>query len=287
MFTFSDIEKQYQERLANLYPAEEIKHLFLLALEKTAAISSIAYSVSKNEAVGLSISAQMMHILDKLTTSQPIQQILGEAYFYGATFEVSKDTLIPRPETEELVHLILQDHQDEDSLNIIDIGTGSGCIALSLSQKMKQSHIWAMDISKEALQIAKVNAQKLKQNIHFLLGDILEWDLIFDADRQFDIIVSNPPYITPKEKAAMHPNVLNFEPADALFVTEEAPLLFYDHIADFALAHLTPNGQLYFEINQYLGQETMDLLKKKGFHQVILYKDMAGADRMIAAKRLS
>src|SRR5690606_26783992 len=126
---------------------------------------------------------------------------------------------------------------------------------------------------------------EFQQHIHFILGDILEWDVIFDPEQRFDIIVSNPPYITPQEKPAMHSNVLDFEPAQALFVTEEAPLLFYDYIADFALAHLKPDGCLYFEINQYLGRETVELLKKKGFHQVTLFKDISGAHRMIAAKQ--
>jgi len=287
MMTFADIEKQYLKNLDNLYPIEEARTLFRIALEKVTALSFAAYSSSRNEMASPSIVTKMFDILEKLVTGQPIQQIIEEAYFYGAVFHVSRDTLIPRSETEELVHLILTDYQHVSGLDIIDIGTGTGCIALTLARKMQQARIWAMDVSHEALTIAKTNAEKQQQDVRFILGDILEWEVIFDQQQQFDIIVSNPPYITPKEKSAMHSNVLDFEPADALFVTEEAPLLFYDHIADFALVHLKANGCLYFEINQYLGQETVDLLKKKGFRQVTLYKDMSGADRMIAARRLS
>src|SRR5690606_38360911 len=287
MMTFADIEKQYLKNLDNLYPIEEARTLFSIALEKVSALSFAAHSSSRYEMASSSIVTKMFDILEKLVTGQPIQQIIEEAYFYGAVFHVSRDTLIPRSETEELVHLILTDYQHVSGLDIIDIGTGTGCIALTLARKMRQARIWAMDVSREALTIAKTNAEKQQQDVRFILRDILEWEVIFDQQQQFDIIVSNPPYITPKEKSAMHSNVLDFEPADALFVTEEAPLLFYDYIADFALVHLKANGCLYFEINQYLGQETVDLLKKKGFRQVTLHKDMSGADRMIAARRLS
>jgi len=285
MMTFADIAEHYQKRLAKLYPTEEAKALFHIALEKIAALSFMNYSLFKNEAADDAIATSMLHILERLTTGQPIQHILGEAHFYGLTFRVSEHTLIPRSETEELVHLILENHQGRSDMHVIDIGTGSGCIALTLSKKMHQAHVWAIDVSPEALAVAKINAKEFQQHIHFILGDILEWDVIFDPEQRFDIIVSNPPYITPQEKPAMHSNVLDFEPAQALFVTEEAPLLFYDYIADFALAHLKPDGCLYFEINQYLGRETVELLKKKGFHQVTLFKDISGAHRMIAAKQ--
>ena len=286
MITLSEVEQYYQSKLSTLYSQEEIKQIFLITLEKTAHIPIDQYSIKKSEAINEDIKAQMIAVADELSTGRPIQHILGEAPFYGSTFYVSADTLIPRPETEELVHLILQRQQNEQGLRIIDLGTGTGCIAITLAKKMKQPNVWAMDISDKALLIAKANAEKQQQAIHFVQGDMLAWDNIFDTEQKFDIVVSNPPYITPDEKKDMHVNVLDFEPETALFVPSEAPLLFYDHIADFALEHLAENGWLYIEINQYLSAETASLLREKGFCHIEIHKDINGVDRMISAQRI-
>ncbi|HMR19596.1 MAG TPA: peptide chain release factor N(5)-glutamine methyltransferase [Sphingobacterium sp.] len=283
--TFAVIERNYQEVLAPLYPVEEIKHLFLIALQKVSSIPASRYLIERDNPAEVDIVVAMDDILKALRLGEPIQHILGETYFYGLTFSVSKDTLIPRSETEELVHLIIQNHREEVGLAVMDIGTGSGCIAVALARNLPLSRVSAVDISSAALSVARLNADRLGQNVNFVLGDILEWDVIFSSQQYFDVIVSNPPYITPKEKMLMHRNVLQYEPHLALFVEEEAPLLFYDYIADFALSHLTMKGRLYFEINQYLGQETADLLRKKGFSEVDIIKDMQGADRIIVAKR--
>lgn len=282
--TFSDIERKYQDVLAPLYPVEEIKQVFLIALQKIGSMTSSQYLAQKNNTVGETIDAAMHEVLDRLGRGEPIQHILGEAPFYGLMYGVSKYTLIPRPETEELVHLIIQNHRAEEGIAIMDVGTGSGCIAIALAHGLPLSHVSAIDISQDALSVARANASLHRQDVDFILGDILEWDMIFPAQQYFDVIVSNPPYITPKEKKQMHRNVLHYEPDLALFVDEDVPLLFYDYIADFAQSHLTPNGTLYFEINQYLAQETQDLLRKKGFAQVDIRKDMQGADRIIVAK---
>lgn len=283
--TFSDIEKKYQDVLAQLYPLEEIKQLFLIALQKIGSISPSRYIMQKKDTAGVTIIAAMGNILDRLERGEPIQHILGEAHFYGLMFQVSKETLIPRPETEELVQLIIQNHGTEERIEMMDVGTGSGCIAIALAKNLPFSRVSAMDISPGALSVARTNAALHQQDINFILGDILEWDMIFPPQQYFDVIVSNPPYITPKEKEQMHRNVLLYEPDLALFVEEDVPLLFYDYIADFAQSHLNPNGALYFEINQYLGKETVDLLRKKGFSHVEIVKDMQGADRIIIAKR--
>ncbi len=285
MQSLSEIEQNYQQKLSVLYPREEIRQLFLIAMEKVASISISSYPMQKDKRVDDQIAGKMTDIANLLATGRPIQHILGEAPFYGMAFHVSGDTLIPRPETEELVHLILNRHREQSNLHIIDIGTGSGCIAVTLSKKMLQPTVWALDISDKALHIAKTNAEKYNQSIRFLSGDILRWGMIFDTEQQFDIIVSNPPYITLGEKTQMHKNVLDFEPDTALFVPEEAPLLFYDHIADFALAHLKKDGNLYVEINQYLSRKTASLLQKKGFHHVEILQDINGADRIISAHR--
>ena len=283
MKTLSEIEQSYQQKLSILYPSEEIRQLFLIVVEKVISTPISSYPILKDKSVEDQIAEEMLDIAGQLATGKPIQHILGEAPFYGLTFYVSEDTLIPRPETEELVHLILDRHKTQSGLRVIDIGTGSGCIAVTLSHHMQQPAVWAMDISDNALQIAKTNAERYRQPVQFLEGDILEWDVIFDKEQQFDIVVSNPPYITLGEKTHMHKNVLDFEPDTALFVPEEAPLLFYDHIADFALAHLDKNGYLYVEINQYLSQETASLLEKKGFCEVKIHPDINGVDRMISA----
>jgi len=283
--TWNTIASDFQRALSAIYPQEEIHQLFLMTFEHITHKKAIHYTLIQHELLADEQYLLVENIIKQLKQQKPIQHIFGEAHFYGEVFEVSEHTLIPRPETEELVHLIIKDHKGGNSdLRIIDIGTGTGCIPISLALNLPGNYS-AVEISTETIQVAKRNAQKLRTNIHFIQADILEWDLIFTADMQYDIIVSNPPYITQQEKSAMHANVLQYEPHLALFVEEEAPLLFYDYIADFALAHLTPNGTLYFEINQYLSQETADLLHKKGFQEVQILQDINGADRIIRAKR--
>lgn len=282
--TWKDIEQQFYTDLAAIYPKEEIKQLFLITLEKVATISANRYILVQNEHASDEQTNHLLRVLEELGQNRPLQHILGEGYFYGHIFHVNEHTLIPRPETEELVHLIIQENRSKKGLKIIDIGTGTGCIPISLALAMPANQYTAVDISTEAIQVAKTNAQTLQAEINFVQADILEWELVFDKDLKYDIIVSNPPYITAKEKEQMHSNVLEFEPHSALFVEEEAPLLFYDYIADFAQAHLNPNGTLYFEINQYLSKETKSLLLKKGFTKVDVIQDINGADRMIRAK---
>ncbi len=281
--TWQEIAEIFHNELSELYPSAEIKVLFSLSVEHLSGIRSNQFIFHKNERPTVAASAGIKNILAQLKTGRPIQHILGYAHFYGHIFEVSEHTLIPRPETEELVHLIRQDYQNKNNLSCIDIGTGTGCIPISLAKCMPQHNYWAVDISKEALEVAKRNAQKNEVDIQFIQMDILEWDLVFAAELKFDVIVSNPPYITTIEKEEMHQNVLAFEPHSALFVEDSAPLLFYDYIGDFAKEHLTSTGHLYFEINQYLAEETADLLSKKGFKNVQLFHDINGAKRMIRA----
>jgi release factor glutamine methyltransferase len=220
-------------------------------------------------------------IITELKNQKPIQYILGETFFYGLRFEVNQNTLIPRPETEELVEWIISENkksQQSSNLKVLDIGTGSGCIAISLAKNLPNAKVSALDISEEALNVAKNNAEFNQVTIDFILADVLAIEKLPDT---FDVIVSNPPYVRESEKDLMQQNVLSNEPHIALFVENENPLLFYDKIAELAKNHLTENGVLYFEINQYLGEETVDLLKTKGFKNIELKKDIYGVDRMV------
>lgn len=219
-------------------------------------------------------------ILDRLKTFEPIQYIIGETEFFGLPFHVTKDVLIPRPETEELVELILNENK-KSGLKVLDIGTGSGAIAIALAKHLEKADIEAWDISEEALKIATLNADSNAVNIIFRNVDVLK---SYPTDTKFDIVVSNPPYILEKEKSGMDQNVLDYEPHTALFVPDNNGLLFYDRIADIALDLLEPNGKLYFEINQAKGQNTVELVKSKGFINVSLFQDLNKNDRMVRAE---
>ncbi|WP_104382594.1 peptide chain release factor N(5)-glutamine methyltransferase [Sphingobacterium sp. HMA12] len=284
MRILQDFELSFQHELKSIYDSDEIKSIFLLVVEELLGIKRITYPFKKDDFVSENEAAHFQRILHDLKKSRPIQYILNKADFYGEFFEVNESVLIPRQETEELVDLIIKTHASSSYLKVIDIGTGSGCIPIILSKYLNQAQVTTVDISKEAIHTARKNAQRLGEPVHFINADILEWDYVF-SDQQYDIIVSNPPYITPSEKQQMQQNVLAYEPELALFIEESAPLIFYDVISSFALKHLAPNGDLYFEINQYLGPETKDLIEKKGFQQVQLIKDIHGANRIIHAKK--
>ncbi|MFN7116402.1 MAG: peptide chain release factor N(5)-glutamine methyltransferase [Saprospiraceae bacterium] len=231
---------------------------------------------------------ELYKIQTRLLQHEPIQYILGQADFYGLKFKVNQNVLIPRQETEELVYWILETIQKEiknSNLKLLDIGTGSGCIPITLKKKIPQLNVAALDVSQEALDIAKLNADFNKTAVQFQQYDILKrenWKLL----SQYDIIVSNPPYIPQHERALMPAHVTRFEPELALFVADDNPLLFYDTIAEFALLHLTPDAYLFFECNEFNAAEVAQLVENKGFKQVVLQKDMNGKDRMIRAKKV-
>jgi release factor glutamine methyltransferase len=217
-----------------------------------------------------------------LKKEKPIQYILGETEFYGLPFLVNENTLIPRPETEELVEWILESTKYEEQntkLNVLDIGTGSGCIAISLAKNLPSAQVSAIDVSEKALATAHKNAKINKVDVNFILKNILETESL---DEKYDVIVSNPPYVRNLEKEEIKPNVLEYEPHLALFVEDNDALLFYRKIAALAKKNLSENGKLYFEINQYLGKETVRLLEGMDFKNVILKKDVYGNDRMIS-----
>ncbi|WP_367331545.1 peptide chain release factor N(5)-glutamine methyltransferase [Sphingobacterium multivorum] len=284
MKILQDFELLFQHELQGLYDEDEIKAIFLVVVAEKFGLNRTNYQLRKTDIVKEADKAEVLSILQNLKKHRPIQYILNKADFYGEVFQVNESVLIPRQETEELVDLIIKNHKSSQSLKIIDIGTGSGCIPITLSKHLNNALVTTIDISKEAIKTAQENAKNLKTQVQFINADIFEWEYIF-SDQHYNIIVSNPPYITPGEKQHMNQNVLAYEPELALFIEESAPLIFYDVISSFALKHLTPDGDLYFEINQYLGPEMKELMVKKGFEQVKLIKDINGADRIIHAKK--
>jgi len=281
------LEEHYRLELAPLYESDEAKTLFSLAAEQILALSASKLMVKKDEAVSFINMQKFLSILNDLQIGKPIQHILGEAHFYGLVFKVNENVLIPRPETEELVDWIISAYGKQGSINnferkklsILDIGTGSGCIPITLKKHLSNTKVSGLDISVDTIAVAKQNARQIGVEINFIAADILT----FKTEEKFDIIVSNPPYIRDLEKDEMHNNVLLHEPHLALFVSDENPLIFYKAIADFAKTNLKPNGELFFEINEYLGEETVDMLAAKGFINIELRKDMQGKDRMVKA----
>ena len=227
--------------------------------------------------------------IERLKNNEPLQHVMGQCEFYGRKFKCDGRALVPRPETEELVEWIISMHNAQctvhNNLNILDIGTGTGCIALSLAKELAEAEVTALDISAEALSLARENAEILEvENVVFVEGDILNMDdKHVVAKDKYTVIVSNPPYVRECEKKDMEANVLEYDPHTALFVSDEDPLIFYRAIGEFALTHLEDGGALYFEINQYLGQETCDLLIAMGYRNVEMREDINGNPRMIKA----
>jgi release factor glutamine methyltransferase len=221
-------------------------------------------------------------ITERLKKNEPVQYVLGEAWFAGMKFKVNKNVLIPRPETEELVDWIVKESQDTKvkNQNIIDIGTGSGCIPITLKKKLSSATISAIDVCSEAIYVATENAIALEADIEFILLDFLNEEKWTELS-EYDVIVSNPPYVMQKEKETMHQRVSSYEPSLALFVPDNDGLIFYKKLVDFSLHHLRINGKLYVEINESYGKEVTDLFQTKGFQKVELRKDMQGRDRMV------
>ena len=282
----------FKKELLPIYDEQEIESFFYIILEKLHSLKRIDLALQPQTILDGSHLKQWKSIVSDLKNQKPIQYILGETEFYGLRFEVNENTLIPRPETEELVELIVKEEgkrkREEEKLKILDIGTGSGCIAISLATNIPNAEVFAIDVSEKALATAKKNAKSNKVGVNFITTDILKIDDLaklptsnLQLPTSFDIIVSNPPYVRNLEKAEIKPNVLEFEPHLALFVDDTDALLFYRKIAQLARKNLTANGKLYFEINQYLGNETVQLLKDLGFSNVELKKDIYGNDRMI------
>ena len=278
-----EIKTIYQKELHSLYPKEEIDNFFFLLIEHYLKLQRFVLVMEPELVISKEEEQPLFEALARLKKKEPVQYIIGETEFKDLLFKVNKYTLIPRPETEELVNWILNDLSDSPKkIQLLDIGTGSGCIAISLAHYLLNANVSAIDISAQALNVAKENALLNNVEINFIQQDVLKSK---KSNIFFDIIVSNPPYVRMQEKVEMHDNVLEHEPEIALFVSDENPLLFYDAIAEFAIEHLGEGGFLYFEINQYLPEETKQLMLTKGFTQVELRKDIFGNFRMLKAMR--
>lgn len=281
-------KSEFINQLAFLEDRVEAESFFYIILEKIQNLKRIDLALNPNLELSDNDLQQWNEIVSELKTHRPIQYILGETEFFGLRFEVNENTLIPRSETEELVQLILEESRKSkvENLKILDVGTGSGCIAISLAKNLSNSNVSAIDVSEKALETAKINAKNNEVVIDFILCDVLKLSTFdFRLSTNFDIIVSNPPYVRNLEKHEIKTNVLEFEPHLALFVEDNDALIFYKKIAQLALKNLSENGKLYFEINQYLGKETVKLLEDLGFKSVKLIKDIYENDRMIKCTR--
>ncbi len=274
-----DIKNRFISELAPYYQKVELNVLFMHFCDHILSLNSSEVALNYNLIINDDQIAKLDKLIDQLKNFEPIQYIYGLTDFYGLKLNVNSNVLIPRPETEELVDIIIKENPNS-SLKVLDIGTGSGCIAVSLAKFLKNAKVAAIDVSDAALQVAKNNATNNKVTIQFYQNDILNTN---NLPANYDIIVSNPPYVRNLEKAEMQPNVLNHEPHLALFVTDENPFIFYDKIAQLAYKQLNTNGKLYFEINQYLGEKTKDILLNIGFSKVLLKNDFLGKDRFIVA----
>ena len=288
MIPLKEYKKVFSEVLKDIFPITEIDTFFLFLAEEYLGFTRVDLVLKSDFIIDENIKILFDSALERLKNQEPIQYILGKTEFFGLPFLVDKNTLIPRPETEELVAWILEEVKILDNLRILDIGTGSGCIPISLAKNLDLATISAIDISEKALKVANKNAELNQVSINFLEMDILKIvDLHFlfedNSKSNFDIIVSNPPYVRELEKSAMNKNILENEPHQALFVSDENPLIFYEKIADLATQHLSENGLLFFEINQYLGNQTVEMLSNKGFKNIELRKDIFGNDRMMKA----
>ncbi len=277
-----DIRRYYKRQLAGLYDENEIDSFLYILFEEYAGLSKAQILLNASRTISESELLKIHFGAKALMNNKPIQYITGSSEFYGLKFKVSPDVLIPRPETEELVELVIKENSKKQKLSVIDIGTGSGCIAIILKKYLDSSYIIALDVSTNTLNIAKGNARSNEQEVQFLKMDFLKarsWDRL----DSYDIIVSNPPYVRKSEMKGMNKNVLDYEPAKALFVEDENPLIFYRAIANFAKEHLNKSGIVYCEINQYLGNETSALFLEAGFQSVDIIKDMNGNDRILKA----
>ncbi|MBE9586162.1 peptide chain release factor N(5)-glutamine methyltransferase [Mucilaginibacter sp. JRF] len=286
METVKDVFNKFRQRLLAVYDTQETEALTLAAVAEITQLGKASIKAFPERELSDEQSTKLDDIATQLQSGKPLQYILGKAEFFGLTFNVNPSVLIPRPETEELVEWVIESVVSgqrsvvSSELSVLDIGTGSGCIAISLKKNLAGANVSAMDISVDALQTAQGNAALNGVEVNFMEADILSAK---PDEAKYNIIVSNPPYVTSHDKRQMHTNVTDFEPHTALFVPDEEPLLFYKAIADYALLSLKRPGMLFFEINESYGPETVEMLVAKGYKDVELRKDMSGRNRMVKA----
>ena len=284
-----------RRQLSGKYPDTEIDSFIRILFMQYLNMTAVEIHLSQEREVFPEIDRQILTAVGEFAKFRPIQYITGKTEFYGLQFELTPDVLIPRPETEELVDWIIQNSKfgnrkseignQKSKINIIDIGTGSGCIAVALKANLPDADVRAIDVSEPALSVARRNAAKNSVKINFIQLDILTGDLKCFVDNSLDVIVSNPPYVTPSEKDEMQPNVLEYEPHCALFTPEDDPLIFFKRIAILGIKILKDGGKIFFEINERYHLEVANILKQHGFSEISPRKDINGKWRMISARK--
>ena len=281
--TYSEGRNIFREKLKSLFEVNEIDFYFKTVLQSIFNIEQIALALSPTKLFNENQKRELEKVLKQLLQEQPLQYIIGEAYFRSLTLTVNSSVLIPRPETEELVNWVLEDHQNlEEKQTLIDFGTGSGCIAIALAKEQPSFEVTAIDFYSSVLDLAKQNAIKNKTSVSFLQHDILQLNTL---KLNVDIIVSNPPYIPPSEQREMKPNVLNYEPHLALFVPENDPLIFYRSILEYGLLYLVSDGLIYFEINPRFLSELKSLILSFKVYSILERKDIFGKLRMLRVQK--
>ncbi|PWJ57763.1 release factor glutamine methyltransferase [Dyadobacter jejuensis] len=267
-----------------VYPEKESQAIAFMLMEHFLRLRNIDVLVDRPVPEG-TVQPDWDNIIARLNDNEPVQHIIGSTEFCGLEFQVSSSVLIPRPETEELVRMVTRDYAEPDqNIEILDIGTGSGCIAIVLARFLPHVQVHAWDVSDQALEVARENARQLLADVAFAKQDMLNVTFPLAGNtQQFDCLVSNPPYVTYAEQEHMRPNVLRFEPHEALFVEDNDPLLFYKAIADFGQHHIKPNGRCYVEINEHFGAQTKEVFVERGYADVEILRDIHGKDRFIRA----
>lgn len=273
--------KKLRESLQPLYGKGESEAIIRLIFHYVKGWNLTDILIHSQDELSPFVKEEISQILERLLKNEPIQYITGEARFHGMDLKVRPGVLIPRPETDELVDIVIDENKDKEDLRVLDLCTGSGCIAVALARNLPFSKVTAIDFSDEALEVAQENSHNLKATVEYIKADIFDWM----PEEKYNIIVSNPPYVMDREALTMEKNVLDFEPHEALFVRDDDPLVFYKRIADIALRCLTENGELYLEINPLTASELKSMFEKKGFGEVTLLRDTGGKIRFACVRR--
>ena len=282
MENFNQCKEIFLDSLKENLPSREIENIFFELLFFKMNWKRVDYLLNKNQKLSQKEVSFFKNCLEKINKNTPVQYITGQVNFCNLLIKVNPNVLIPRPETEELVHLILNNHNQDSLKEILDIGTGSGCIIIALKKTLSNTNCTAIDISKDAIRTAKANAVLNKVEVDFITKDILDYK---NEEKSWDMIVSNPPYIPISNKKHMHPNVVQNEPSQALFVENEEPLKYYQIISDFANNHLKKNGKIYFEIHEDFANDVVNLLSTKKHFKTTVHKDFQGKKRFVVATK--
>ncbi|NDK57294.1 peptide chain release factor N(5)-glutamine methyltransferase [Pontibacter fetidus] len=282
MATIQQTAQTIKQQLIAIYPEPEAGAMVQQVLEHVLQQNRVQLSLNQLQELTIAQQEQLQTIVERLLNHEPLQYVIGVAHFYGLELEVNKNVLIPRPETEELVDMVIKEHRNQQNLRILDICAGSGCIPIALAENLHTEAVYGLELSEGALEVAKANAANYSQPINWLHQDIFE-DVQTIAPASLDIITSNPPYVLEEEQHQMRANVLEFEPHLALFVPDTDPLKFYKRIAIVGYSLLKPGGKLYFEINERYGFETCEVLLLAGFSEAKVVQDLFGKDRMVRA----